>query len=252
MDNYSCLNFFQLMGWHCKPLSITGQHVTYFSTPLILPGGKPLDFYIQEDGEFFLFTDDRLTLVSLSAIGYSFENRGSWKGIANIASKYGFEMSHQGEITAKFHKTDIATQGQNILMLLSEVILWEEERRALSESSDQGFLDEIEQILKLTNPDILIERNPRLDVDSTILEFSFKWGTLYIDGVKPIAQSINSRLRKALLAEKVLDDAQLLFVVDDRLSPAKAIDELNVLGKVASATLLKNFKASSLKNQVTH
>lgn len=82
-----------------------------------------------------MFTDDRLTLVSLSAIGYSFENRGSWKGIANIASKYGFEMSHQGEITAKFHKTDIATQGQNILMLLSEVILWEEERRALSEES---------------------------------------------------------------------------------------------------------------------
>lgn len=252
MSNQNCLNFFKLMGWYCQPLDIAGQRVTYFSTPLTLPGGKPLDFYIQEVGDFFLFTDDKLTLVSLSAMGYSFENRGSWKGIAGIASKYGFYLNQQGEITAKIHKDDMALQGQSILMLLSEVVLWEEERRALSESTDQDFLDEIEQILKLTNPDILIEKNPKIEVDNSTLEFSFKWGTIYIDGVKPIAQSINSRLRKALLAEKILDDAELLFVVDDRSNPAKALEELNVLGKVASATLLKNFKSSRVKNQATH
>lgn len=252
MDNHKCLNIFQLMGWHCQSLNFDQQHITYFSTPLNLPDGKPLDFYIQADGEFYLFTDDKLTMLSLSAAGYAFENRANWKGISNIASKYGFSLSQQGEITAKVHKSSMQELGRNIIMLLSEVTLWEEERRALSETTDQEFLDQIEQVLKLTNPDIEVEKNPKINVDSTTLEFNFKWGTMYIDGVRPIAQSINSRLRKALLAQKILDSTELLFVVDDRSNPTKALEELDVLGKITPATLLNSFKRSKIKGQVFH
>lgn len=252
MSNHSCLNFFQLMGWHCQTLILAGQRVTYFSTPFTLPDGKPLDFYIQEDGDFFLFTDDKLTLISLSAMGYSLESRSGWKGLAGLALKYGFELNQQGEITAKIHKSKMLQKGQDILMLFSGVVLWEEERRALSESSDQDFLDEIEQILRVTTPDTPVERNPKIDIDSSTLEFSFKWGSVYIDGVRPVAQSVNSKLRKALLARKVLDDGDLVFVIDDRANPEKATEELNVLGRVAQTTLLKNFRESRIKDQTAH
>lgn len=240
------------MGWHCQPIATTNTQVTYFSTPFVLPDGKPFDFYIEEHDKYFVFTDDRMTIFSLSSAGHLFDSRNSWKGISNIATKYGFNLSDDGEILASIAKERLPILGKNILMLFSEILRWQEQKASELIDLDASFLEEIEFALTSTSPHQIIERNASLKVEHTSLEFSFKWGSLYIDGVKPIAQSVNSRLRKALIANKVLDSKELLFIIDDRENSEKALEELEVIGKVAPATLLQQFKRSRTSNQLTH
>ncbi|MCS5516540.1 hypothetical protein NWF32_21005 [Pseudomonas qingdaonensis] len=103
--------------------------------------------------------------------------------------------------------------------------------------------DEIEMLLRAKDPDRKIIRNASLQVGKIEMSFDFLWGDTYIDAVAPLPQSVNARLRKAVLISKVDDPADVLFIVDDRGGKKrKAEDEIAVLGSLASTILLSDFQ----------
>ena len=61
--------------------------------PINLPGGKPLDFYLFQRGDFVEFTDDGVTMFALRSIGYTLSDKRNWRGLENIGLKYGFQLN---------------------------------------------------------------------------------------------------------------------------------------------------------------
>lgn len=66
MAALSCSTFFTKAGWHCQVVQAGGAMATYISTPIVLPGGKPLDFYLIP-AESWLSSLTMGSLCSLSA-----------------------------------------------------------------------------------------------------------------------------------------------------------------------------------------
>lgn len=242
MCTIGCGDFFAKAGWHCQTISAGSGPATYISTPITLPGGKPLDFYLIQRGDLVEFTDDGITLFALKSIGYALSDKRNWKGLDNVGLKFGFKLTDSGAFEAIFPLADMDVWGGRILRLMAAVAAWEEERAAEGDS-DFSLTDEIEMLLRAKDPDRKLVRNAILQVGKVEMSFDFLWGSTYIDAVAPIPQSVNPRLRKAVLISKIDDPADVLFIVDDRGGKRKkAEDEVSVLGGLAATILLSDFQ----------
>lgn len=237
-----CGDFFAKAGWHCQTIRAGSGSATYISTPITLPGGKPLDFYLIQKGELVEFTDDGITLFALKSIGYALSDKRNWKGLDNIGLKFGFRLADTGAFEAIFPMAEMDQWGAKILRLMAAVATWEEERSAEGDN-DFSLTDEIEILLRAKEPDRKLTRNAVLQVGKVEMSFDFLWGNTYIDAVAPIPQSVNPRLRKAVLISKADDPADVLFIVDDRAGKRKkAEDEVSVLGGLAATILFSDFQ----------
>ncbi|MCV4287910.1 DUF1828 domain-containing protein [Pseudomonas capsici] len=237
-----CGDFFTKAGWHCQTISAGSGPATYISTPITLPGGKPLDFYLIRRGDLIEFTDDGITLFALKSIGYALSDKRNWKGLDNLGQKFGFCLSDSGAFEAIFPVAELDAWGGRILRLMAAIAAWEEERSAEGDA-DFSLTDEIEILLRTKAPERKLVRNVALLVGKVEMSFDFLWGNTYIDAVAPIPQSVNPKLRKAVLINKVDDPVDVLFIVDDRGGKKKkAEDEVSVLGGLASTILLSDFQ----------
>lgn len=93
--NTSCDDFFVKSGWHCEAIENGSRKATYISTPITLPGAKPLDFYLFADGENLEFTDDGITVFALRSLGYPLGDKRNWRSLENIATRHGFHCRAQ-------------------------------------------------------------------------------------------------------------------------------------------------------------
>ncbi|MBG8559175.1 DUF1828 domain-containing protein [Pseudomonas qingdaonensis] len=242
MCTLECGDFFARAGWHCQTINAGSGPATYISTPITLPGGKPLDFYLIQRGDLIEFTDDGITLFALRSIGYTLSDKRNWKGLDNLGLRFGFQLTDAGAFEATFPQSEMDQWGGKIIRLMASIAAWEEERSAEGDS-DFSLTDEIEMLLRAKDPDRKIIRNASLQVGKIEMSFDFLWGDTYIDAVAPLPQSVNARLRKAVLISKVDDPADVLFIVDDRGGKKrKAEDEIAVLGSLASTILLSDFQ----------
>jgi hypothetical protein len=241
MCTIECSDFFAQAGWHCQTIDAGSGPATYISTPITLPGGKPLDFYLIRRGELIEFTDDGIALFALRSLGYTLADKRNWKGLDNLGLKFGFQLSDAGAFEATFPTTELGSWSGKILRLMAAIASWEEDRAAEGDA-DFSLTDEIEMLLKAKAPDRAIVRNAALKVGKVEMSFDFLWGDTYIDAVAPIPQSVNPRLRKAVLISKVDSPADVLFIVDDRGNRQKAEDEIGVLGGLAATILFSDFQ----------
>lgn len=242
MTSLGCGNFFAKAGWHCETINAGSGPATYISTPITLPGGKPLDFYLIQRGSLVEFTDDGVTLFALKSIGYSLSDKRNWKGLDNLGLKFGFQLNDAGAFEAVFPESEMDVWGARIIRLMAAIASWEEERAAEGDN-DFSLTDEIELLLRSKEPDRKLTRNAILQVGKIEMSFDFLWGNTYIDAVAPIPQSVNPKLRKAVLISKVDDPAEILFIMDDRAGKRrKAEDEVSVLGGLAATILFSDFQ----------
>lgn len=241
METIACEGFFKEAGWHCAPVAAGNSTVLYISTPITLVQGKPLDFFLLDRGALYEITDDGTTMGEFRATGLALEHKKNWKGLENIATAYGFSLDSSGEFTAVFPKNQLADWSGKVLLLFSALAAWEKEKLN-DEDQDFALADEIELLLRAKAPSWALTRNTTITVGKSTLKFDFVWGNYLVDAVRPIAQSVNPKLRKALLLTKHSEDRVALFIIDDRSEPERADDEQSVLGQVAKAVKLSNFQ----------
>ena len=128
-----------------------------------------------------------------------------------------------------------------MLLLCAEIHAWEKEHSSQGDM-DFSLSDHIESILRKMDPDRELQHPVTVEVGRAILEFDFKWGDLFIDAIRPSNQAVNARLRKGILMQRIGEDSNVLFIVDDRFNAEKARQELSVLGGVAPAIALTDFE----------
>jgi hypothetical protein len=190
------------------------------------------------------FTDDGNTMFALTSIGYELEDRRNWRGLENIAIRYGFELTPTGAFHAVFPEREMQERGEKLVRFFSTLADWEDQHY-MEGDTEFTLTQEVEMLLRSKDAKAKLERNVELHMGEQTFGFSFKWGDTYVDAIKPIQQSINARIRKALVLGQALEEVRLLFIVDDRVSPSKADDEISVLGTVARAVRFTDFERAS-------
>lgn len=244
MTTLQCCNgYFKQAGWHCSKVpGAAGEEVLYVSTPIVLTGGKPLDFYVQQQGSKILLTDDGTAMFALRSLGFEMSDKRHWKGLENIASRHHFTLTERGVFEAEFDAEHDATWGGEMLMLCTDIKTWEREHSSQGDM-DFSLTNHVESILKKMRPDRALQRPATVEVGRAILEFDFKWGGIFVDAIRPSNQAVNARLRKGLLMQRIEEHSNTLFIVDDRANPEKAREELSVLaGGSAPAIALTDFE----------
>lgn len=221
----------------------------YISTPIVLPGGKPLDFYLIQRGKLIEFTDDGMTLFALRCIGYQLSDKRNWRGLENIGIKFGFSLSSEGAFEAIFPDSELDDWGGRIVRLFASLAAWEEERESEGDS-DFSLTDEVAMLLHAKAPDRQLTRNVTVKLGKTEAVFDFLWGDTYVDAIRPVQQAVNARLRKALLINRGEEAMKMLFIIDDRSQQEKADDEIAVLGEITKTIRLTDFERHY--NQSTH
>ena len=128
------------------------------------------------------------------------------------------------------------------IALFAAIRTWEKER---SGEGDANFslTRQVEEILSRNSPERKIISSPKVSVGNTEVVFDFQWGEIFVDALAPVANAVNSRLRKGLLMQRIDSVNNILFVIDDRFVPLKADTEMAVLGGVAPSV-----KLSTLRN----
>lgn len=238
-----CLNFFAKSGWHCHPLEGTAgtPGALYISTPFLLSDRKPLDFYVQEDNNEVTIYDDGATMFALSSLGFDFTDRRNWRSLAGLAEKYAFELSEGGEFSCKKPEGEFMELAANAIALFAAVRTWEKERSAEGDM-DFSLTKEVEEVLLRNAPDRKLKAGATVSVGTAEVAFDFQWGDFYVDTLRPVAISVNSRLRKGLLMRRVDASNSVLFVIDDTHSSLKANAEMMVLSSVAPTVKLSTLR----------
>jgi len=242
MCSIGCGDFFSKSGWHCQTVNVGSGPATYISTPITLPGGKPLDFYLIKRGSHIEFTDDGITIFALRSLGYALGDKRNWKGLENLGVRHGFELTSAGAFECVFPEGDLDIWGEKILRLMAAIATWEEDRFSEGDT-DFSLTEEVEILLRAKDPERKLLRNAALRVGKVDVTFDFLWGDTYVDAVAPVQQSINARLRKAVIINKSEEPVDVLFIVDDRDKKQKAEDEINVLGGLSPTILFSDFQA---------
>lgn len=237
----TCQNLLQTLGWRCQYLE---QHAAlYVSTPILLPGGSPLDFYITQSRGSTHFTDDGLTLFQLRSLGFKLDDNRSSRGVTQIAKDCGFNIDSTGAIVGSVPMGDELYLGRSIVTLFTRIVSWQEEHFE-ARDADQTLADEVEQLMRQKAPGIAIVRDPlvRLSNGDTV-DFMFRWGPTLVDAIPADARATSSRMRKAILVQRDRDEPQdILYIVDDRQQPFKASKEAALLGQIAKAMRLTDFQ----------
>lgn len=241
MSSTTCSDFFEKSGWYCRVIDVEGHPTTYISTPITLPGGKPLDFYLISHGDHIDFTDDGVTLFALRSIGYPLNDKRNWRGLENIASRHGFSLTETGAFEATFPESELEMWGAKILRLFCSIAAWEEDRFGEGDT-DFSLTQELEMLLRTKDPQREIVRNVVVQLGKTEAHFDFLWGSTYVDALQPIANAVNARLRKALLINKEEERIDVLFVVDDRGKQHRVDEEIAVLGDLSPTIRLTDFE----------
>jgi len=240
VEKLDCATFIKA-GWHCQIVRAGDTPATYISTPIVLVGSKPLDFYLIPSGKEIEFTDDGMTLFALRTLGFALEDKRNWRGLENIAIRHGFSLSERGAIESRFPEDDLDIWAGKILRLFATIANWEEDRLA---EGDTDFIltREVEMLLRAKNPNLRLDKDVEIKFGKKAATFNFLWGDTYIDAIRPRAQTVNARLRKALLVGREDDNIKMLFIVDDRQQPEKAEDEISILAGVGKAIRLTDFE----------
>jgi hypothetical protein len=238
-----CENFFAKSGWHCQPLegNANMSRALYVSTPLLLSNRKPLDFYIQEIGDLISIYDDGTTLFALSNNGFDFTNRRNWKSLHALAEKFDFELDETGEFKSTKPESEFMVLCADAIALFSAIRTWEKERSS-EQDADFSLTHQVEEILLRNSPDRILRFGPKVNVGNAEVVFDFQWGELFVDTLAPVANAVNSRLRKGLLMQRIDSANNVLFVIDDRHIPEKAGMEMAVLGGVAPSMMLSTLR----------
>src|SRR5690606_24878163 len=143
-----CQDLAGKLGFYCSQvITKTDARCTYISTPFVLTHGKPLDIYVIDRSDGIVITDDGFSIAEMMAAGINLSDRRSWKGISDIAIRYGFTLEDSGAIVVKVQAKDVEKWLQAGLGLLAELAAWETER-IQSKDADMSFHDAVEEVLR--------------------------------------------------------------------------------------------------------
>lgn len=244
----NCENFEALIGMRCSPIGDAVEIIT----PFTFADGHGLEVFAKSVAPQVHFFDDGQTLMHLHGVGIHLKDRRNWAPLKAIADTHDVTLSDDGvfEVLAP-----IASAGNGFARLVSTLLgvgSWGREQAGVAQDN-AWFVEEVALYLKAWKPGAAFLTKPTAKgFSGRSLRFDFQVDNQYVDAMQPHGASTGSELRKAvdLNTGPLGMDGGLLVVVDDRTNPVAAKQEIEIIGRVASAWPMTRLIAASGSTQV--
>lgn len=230
----NCEGFADLLGYHCASLEGGGVVLT---TPFTMPSGTSIPVYIEPiaNTQYRLWDAGELLYEAIVS-GARIPDRRRLRGLSSALQQLGATISEDGSIEIVIPQKELPNGFARFIEAALEVARWNE--RVVSEPSDhEDFLDEVHQLLIATRPNKVVERNVSLEGFSRRpLVFDFRQNGRLIDCISgtPRASAFEVRKLLDLRSLSAYADTDVLVVVEDRVDPAKAAQEMVLISRLAN------------------
>lgn len=230
----NCDQFTDIVGMRCAPIGDAIEVIT----PFTFSDGDGIELFVQSIGTQLLFFDDGFTLHHLHNVGISVGfNQKRWQPLKTIAKNYGVTLSDNGVFETLCPASNPSEGFARMVSTLLGIANWEREQAGVSFDS-AWLVEEVALYLKAWRPaSTLIEKPTAQGFSGRLLTFDFELDGKFIDAIQPHSASTGAELRKVvdLSSNKTYFNKEVLVVVEDRVNPARAKQEMEIIGRVASA-----------------
>lgn len=243
----SCEGLIKRLGFECRMVS---QTVIAVDTPFAFADGDPIGFYLEEQNDSLLLSDNSDTLSHFGEIGWDITDRRNWKAVKQIVSGFGFELTDFGEIVAH----GIKSQGQSLFSGYVSAMLavadLEREYLGVSDEVDK-FVQEVEFYLMAWKPNVELSHLPIIRGHSGRTHtFHFDFDGKLIDAARPHSGRTGSILRKAADVINSGTAKPIMIVMDDREDPERAAIETDIISTMVSVLPFTRLAENGSNNQL--
>jgi Domain of unknown function DUF1828 len=239
----NCSDFESLIGMRCNPIADAVEIIT----PFTFKDGNGIEIYAQSHSSQVHFFDDGITLFRLHNAGIHLNDKRNLMPLKAIADVHGVTLSDDGVFELLCTKENASKGFANLVSAILGIADWERKQSGVSQDNSL-FVEEVAMHLTAWKKDTPLLRKPTAKgFSGRTLEFDFQFGDQYIDAVLPHANSTGAELRKAVdLNNGPLGSKNgLMIIVEDRKSPTNAKQEIEILGRVATAWPMSQLIAAS-------
>lgn len=227
----------ELLGYHCTARTAGALHGLEIAAPMCFRDGRPVVFYVIEDGERITITDDGATLFHLANTGLPFEDRRAWRPIRDRAERWGAQIADDGSIETIALRQQAPVAFARFMAAMSAIIDWERDNQGLPQEA-AWLADEAEIYLRAWKPQATVERDREVcGITGRPYRFDFYLDGELIDVITPKANAVGAILRKAADVSRApgMEAVRLLAIVDDRRDQERAKQEIEILGSQVRA-----------------
>jgi hypothetical protein len=246
----NCDQFANMVGMRCDQVGDAIEVIT----PFTFSDGDGIELFAQSLGPQVLFFDDGFTLHHLHSVGIDVGfSQKRWQPLKSIAKNYGVTLSDSGVFETLCSASNPSEGFARMVSTLLGVASWEREHAGVSLDS-AWLVDEVALYLKAWKPSSpLIEKPIAQGFSGRMLTFDFEIDGKFVDAVQPHSASTGAELRKLvdLSSNKTYFKKEVLVVVDDRVNPLRAKQEIEIIGRVASAWPMSSLIKASGASHVT-
>lgn len=234
----NCAWLQHLIEYDCNPcVSLHGEPALDVRTPFTWIDGEPIGFFVIDQGDTVLVSDNADTLFHFHGMGMLTGGRRQWQAIRRLAESRGATMSEQGEIFAIGAKAKASTLIANFIAGLLAISEHERHSAGMDESVSL-FADEVEVWLRAWRPEEVLTKGVVLrGLSKREHAFDFRLGDRVVAAVQPNPAAIGGLMRKVgdALGGPDAEGLELLAIIDDRLDQAKAAEETQIVSSLMKA-----------------
>lgn len=228
-----------LTRYDCQALvAVDGSPCLEIGTPFSLPDGSAINLYLTNAGTGMVkISDNADTLFQLSGMGLDVWHRAKQTALRDLLASHRMGLGKAGDaylLTRTEHSANGFAMAVTGLLALAA---WAASQlQAPAPTVD--MVAELEPYIIARNPAAAYKRNAHATGASrTDYVFNFQHGTDLIDVIGPSAQATGAAMRKAgdIQNGPFADRLSPLFVVYDLADPARAENEISILGSITRA-----------------
>lgn len=240
----NCSNLQDIVGMRCNQIGNAIEVVT----PFTFYDGDSIELFAQSYETQILFFDDGFTLHHLHDAGIRIaNNKKRWSPLKEIASNYGVSLSEDGVFETLCPSSNPSLGFARMVSTLLGIASWEREQAGVSIDS-AWLVDEVAFHLKAWKSEAAFVEKPKVrGFSGRVITFDFEFDGQYIDAISPHSNSTGAALRKVvdLNSNPNHEKKDVLVIVDDRLLPDVAKQEMGIIGRVASTWSVSSLIAKS-------
>lgn len=238
-----------LTKYDCRSLkAVDGSSCLEIGTPFSLPDGSAINIYLKPEAQFVRISDNADTLFQLGGLGLDVWNGAVKASLVKLVGKHKVQLSPQGEVFLLATSDKAAMGFAMAVTAILQIAIWAAEK--LDERPvDVDLAAEVEPYLIARDPAAEFKRKVHVKgVSKSDHVFDFRQGSELIDVLSPWPASTGSAMRKAGDVQNgpMGELLQPLFIVDDRVEPEKAFNEIEILGSITRAMPLTRLMTPAL------
>ncbi|HDR1103288.1 MAG: DUF1828 domain-containing protein [Bacteroidota bacterium] len=256
MINCQWLSNQTLLNCH-KITSIDGSDGVCVQTYHKWLDGSILSFYIIQQGDHILITDECDTLFHFHTTGL-IENKRNWRGIKERlnCTQTSITLEDDGEILCLSTKEKAPFAIADYISALCGLMHYEKELAGIPRTV-KNLADEVEVYLRTWKPKANLVKSPAINgISGHTYHADFQFDKEIIFAIAPTPNSVGSVMRKTgdIISGGDLGDRSILVIVDDRteqLFEQKAEEEIKIIASLVKAVPLSNLIKLANKSSST-